>query len=147
MTAGMRIVRSTGWAALVWLALSGTVSAQVAIPGWATEVGARSPALPNTMETARSMGMGLGARASATSTSAVALNPAGMSIGQLYHIETAVTYDPQPGRFASSTTLMDSYRFEGHYERLELLPLQCSSVLWHGRDGEFQPQDNSRKGL
>lgn len=65
--------------------------------------------LPDTMETARSMAMGLGARASATSTSAVALNPAGMSIGRLYHIETTVTYDPQPGRFSSGATLMDSF--------------------------------------
>jgi len=109
MISGTSIVRTAASAALLWLVVSSTAWAQVALPGYPSEAGSRSPMLPDSMETARSMAMGLGARASATSTSAVALNPAGMSIGRLYHIETAVTYDPQPGRFSTGASLMDSY--------------------------------------
>ena len=32
-----------------------------------------------------------------------------MSIARLYHIETAASYDPQPGRFSVGGSLMDSY--------------------------------------
>lgn len=109
MIAARRIGRSTGLACLVWLAMAPAASAQVLVPGPIPEAGSRSPMLIDTMETARTLAMGLGARASATSTSAVALNPAGMSIGRLYHIETAVSYEPQPGRFSAGGSLMDSY--------------------------------------
>ncbi|MGE0791501.1 MAG: hypothetical protein AB7S26_37850 [Sandaracinaceae bacterium] len=65
--------------------------------------------MPDTMETARGMAMGLGARASATSTSGLAYNAAGLSIGQLYHIETSVAYEPQHSRFTTGGALIDSH--------------------------------------
>jgi len=61
------------------------------------------------METARGMAMGLGARASATSTSGLAYNAAGLSIGRLYHVESAAVYRPQPGTFSTNAALIDSY--------------------------------------
>ena len=103
------------WAALVAfgcaLALGSPAAAQVAAPDAAREVppsASRTP-VADDYETARTMAMGLGARASATSTSGVAQNAAGMSIGRHYHIETAVTYLPQAGRFSTGGALSDSY--------------------------------------
>lgn len=85
------------------------VRAQVAASDGAVEAGSSSPMLPDTMETTRGMAMGLGARASATSTSGLAYNAAGMSIGRLYHIESAVGYNPQDGTFQTGGGLVDSF--------------------------------------
>ena len=110
MTVCSRIVRSSIAGTIVWLALVGTAGAQVLVPGYASEAGApRGPMLPDTMETARGMAMGLGARASATSTSGLAYNPAGLSIGRLYHVESSIVYEPQTSRFATNAALIDSY--------------------------------------
>lgn len=96
-------------AGLLWMAGASAASAQRAVTDPAHEVEASSPLLPDTMETARGMAMGLGARASATSTSGLAYNPAGLSIGRLYHIESAVGYEPQESRFNVGASLIDSY--------------------------------------
>jgi hypothetical protein len=61
------------------------------------------------METARTLAMGLGARASAASTSALAVNPAGLSLGRHYHIESVGQYEPQASRFAVGGSLIDSF--------------------------------------
>lgn len=108
MTVSSKILSCT--ISLSLLAVTGAASAQVAVPGRAVEAGApRGPMLPDTMETARTMAMGLGARASASSTSALATNPAGMSIGQHYHVESAVVYEPQASRFTTGGGLVDSH--------------------------------------
>lgn len=103
------ITRTSSVAAALWLALEASASAQVVVPATPAEAGPRQPMLIDSMETARGMAMGLGARASATSTSGVAYNPAGMSIGRLYHVESSVVYEPQNGRFATNGALADSY--------------------------------------
>ena len=83
--------------------------AQTLAPGTPREVSSRGPLLADTMETARGMALGLGARASATSTSGLAYNAAGLSIGRLYHIESAFTYEPQRSRFSTGGSLIDSH--------------------------------------
>lgn len=88
---------------------SGTVSAQSLVPITPVESSTETRAYPDTMETARGMAMGLGARASASGTNGVAYNPAGMSIGRHYHIESAVLYEPQAARFATGGALVDSH--------------------------------------
>ncbi|MCA9607773.1 MAG: hypothetical protein KC619_19325 [Myxococcales bacterium] len=110
MTAPSTIVRTLLTGSAVWLVLAGTAAAQVLVPATPGEAGApRLPMLSDNMETARSMAMGLGARASATSTSAVLYNPAGMSIGRHYHVESSMVYEPQESRFAAGGVLSDSY--------------------------------------
>ena len=99
-------------AALGWIVALGVPTpafAQIVAPDIPTEAPTRRSAVADDYETARSMAMGLGARASATSTSAVAQNAAGLSIGRHYHIETAVTYLPQVGRFTSGGAVADSF--------------------------------------
>lgn len=89
--------------------LPGSASAQTAIPGGAREATDETPMVPDTMETARGLAMGLGARASAMSTNGIAYNPAGLSIGRHYHIDSSVGYDPQAARFWAGGSLADSH--------------------------------------
>ncbi len=104
------IVRPLLAATTAWLLFTGPAAAQVVIPASPAEAGApRHPMLAENMETARTMAMGLGARASVTSTSAVAYNPAGMSIGRHYHVESSAFYEPQNERFGAGGALADSY--------------------------------------
>jgi hypothetical protein len=99
------------WAVLgVAVAVLGAAPAvaQTTPPDRPAEVPPPAP-FADTMETARGMAMGLGARASATSTSGLAYNPAGLSIGRLYHIESGVGYEPSAGRFSVGGSLIDSH--------------------------------------
>ncbi|MBX3269159.1 MAG: hypothetical protein KF729_02790 [Sandaracinaceae bacterium] len=110
MTVSSWYVRSCLVVGATWLVGSSIVSAQAVVPATPTEAGRpRHAMLPETMETARGMAMGLGARASATSTSGLAYNPAGLSIGRHYHVESAFVYEPQNARFSSGGALIDSY--------------------------------------
>lgn len=100
-----------GWALLaVAVAMAGATPAraQTLAPDRPSEAAPPAP-FADTMETARGMAMGLGARASATSTSGLAYNPAGLSIGRLYHVETGAGYEPQSGRFSAGGSLIDSH--------------------------------------
>ena len=81
-------------------------------------------------DTARGMAMGLGARASAASTSALSYNPANLALGHAYHIETAVGYSPQPGRFGFGGSLVDSFSSP------VALATQYRYILGNGRDGQ-----------
>ncbi|HEY8431089.1 MAG TPA: hypothetical protein VIL20_22070 [Sandaracinaceae bacterium] len=94
---------------MVALALAAPASAQTVAPGGPVEAPFTSTPFPDTMETARGMAMGLGARASATSTSGLAYNAAGLSIGRLYHVETAIGYEPGSGRLQFGGSVIDSY--------------------------------------
>jgi hypothetical protein len=99
-------------AAALWLLALPVAEGQSLAPGAPVRVPdpiAELGALGETLETPRTLGLGLGARASATSTAAVALNPAGLSIGRNYHIEGSVQMDPQVERFGFGATLVDSF--------------------------------------
>lgn len=81
-------------------------------------------------DTARGMAMGLGARASAASTSALSYNPANLALGHAYHIETAVGYSPQPGRFGFGGSVVDGFSSP------VALGTQYRYILGNGRDGQ-----------
>lgn len=97
------------FAAMVVSGIGGTAHAQTVVPGGPAEAPSRTTPFADSMETARGMAMGLGARASATSTSGLAYNAAGLSIGRLYHIESAVGYEPGSGRLQFGGSLIDSH--------------------------------------
>ena len=88
------------WAA--WIAFA-------AILGLAAPSQAQEPEpIEETLETARGLGMGSGARASALGTSAVAYNPANLSLGRLYHVESVVGYVPGEGSWSLGGAVADS---------------------------------------
>lgn len=95
--------------ALVTMSLAAPALAQRSPPDVAVEVANGDPMFPDGMETARGMAMGLGARASATGTSGLAYNPAGLSIGRQYHVDSTVTYEPQAERFSVGGSVVDSH--------------------------------------
>ena len=59
-------------------------------------------------ETARTIGMGAGTRASVMGTSALALNPANLNLGNVYHIDSALSYLPNQGVFTATAAVADS---------------------------------------
>lgn len=64
---------------------------------------------PSSMtDTTRGLAMGTGGRASAASTAALSYNPAGLATGRLYHLEGSVMYEPSWGRFAFTSSVVDS---------------------------------------
>jgi hypothetical protein len=69
---------------------------------------ARAQDRPDGTDTARGVALGTGARASAAATSAVAYNPANLALARLYHVESALAYDPRAGRFGLVAAIVDS---------------------------------------
>ena len=65
---------------------------------------------PETPTTARMMALGGNAQAAAQSTSGVFSNPAAMSLGRVYHVDSTVLYDPTVSRWGSGGTVVDSTR-------------------------------------
>lgn len=64
--------------------------------------------LPENMETPRGLALGLGLRASAVGTSALSYNPAGMSVGHLYHIQALGSMNPKAGVYSAGGAIVDS---------------------------------------
>jgi hypothetical protein len=60
--------------------------------------------------TARMMALGGNAQATAQSTSGVFSNPAAMTLGRVYHVDSAILYDPTIGRWMFGTTIADTTR-------------------------------------
>jgi hypothetical protein len=68
----------------------------------------RACPLPINAESARGMALGTGQRAAAMSTSALAYNPAGLTIGKVYHVEGAVDYMADMKTVALGGAIVDS---------------------------------------
>lgn len=60
--------------------------------------------------TTRMMALGGNAQALAQSTSGTYSNPAAMSLGRVYHVDSSVLYDPSASRWAFGGTVVDSTR-------------------------------------
>lgn len=63
---------------------------------------------PARIESARGVGLGTGSRAAAASTQAQADNPANLTIGGVYHLESFVGYDPALKRVGVGGSVVDS---------------------------------------
>ena len=59
-------------------------------------------------QNARGLALGTGARASAMSTSALLYNPASLSLGRLYHLESGVAYHPSAHTLEAAAMVVDS---------------------------------------
>ncbi len=65
---------------------------------------------PETPTTTRMMALGGNAQAAAQSTSGVFSNPAAMSLGRVYHVDSSILFDPTVNRWAFGGTVADTTR-------------------------------------
>ncbi len=65
---------------------------------------------PETPTTTRMMALGGNAQAAAQSTSGLYSNPAAMSLGRVYHVDSSILYDPTVNRWAFGGTIADTTR-------------------------------------
>jgi hypothetical protein len=79
---------------------------------------------PETPVTTRTMALGGGTHAIAQSTSALYVNPAAMSMSRVYHVDSAILFDPSAGRWSFGGAIVDSTRTVGaglayHYSLID----------------------------
>jgi hypothetical protein len=79
----------------------------LSIPCLSSAQVATAPELPTST---RMMALGGNAQALAQSTSAAYSNPAAMSLGRVYHVDSSVLYDPTIGRWMFGGAVADSTR-------------------------------------
>lgn len=90
------------------------VVAVAAVASLAPSVGwAQLQTAPVTPVTARTMALGGGTYGVAMSTSSIYSNPAAMSLGRVYHVDSSVGFDPSVNRWAFGGAVVDSTRMVG----------------------------------
>lgn len=89
------------------LAVLCVAAASTLVSGYARAQVATAPELPTST---RMMALGGNAQALAQSTSAVFSNPAAMSLGRVYHLDSSTLYDPTVGRWMFGGAVADTTR-------------------------------------